>query len=107
MTPDELKRSLLGASPPRGVPVAVTALWWAAKGDWKRAHELVMDESGPDAAWVHAYLHRVEGDLPNAGYWYRQAGRKPATGAFETEWTDIAAALLRAAPGNIVPQTKS
>jgi hypothetical protein len=107
MTLDEFKRSLSGAAPPRGVPTAVAALWWAAKDDWNRAHELVMDESGADAAWVHAYLHRIEGDLPNAGYWYRQAGRKPATGALETEWAAIAAALLRAASGNIVPQTKS
>jgi len=72
MTLDELKRSLSGASPPRGLPTAVAALWWAAK-------------DGGDAAWVHAYLHRVEGDLPNAGYWYRQAGRKRASGALETE----------------------
>jgi hypothetical protein len=97
MTVDELKRSLSGASPPPGVPATVAALWWAAKDEWDRAHALVMDESGPDAAWVHAYLHRVEGDLPNAGYWYRQAGREPATGAFDTEWNAIATALLRAA----------
>ena len=103
MTLDELKRSLSGASPPPGLPTAVAALWWAAKNDWNRAHELVMDESGQDAAWVHAYLHRVEGDLPNAGYWYRQAGCKPASGALETEWTDIVAALLRAVPGNMIP----
>jgi hypothetical protein len=107
MTLDELKRSVSRKSPPSGLPTAVAALWWAAKDDWNRAHELVMDESGPGAAWVHAYLHRVEGDLPNAGYWYRQAGRRPATGALETEWDDIAAALLRAFPGNMIPQTKS
>jgi hypothetical protein len=106
MTLDQLKRSLSGAVPPPDVPATVAALWWAAKDDWSRAHELVMDESGPEAAWVHAYLHRVERDLPNAGYWYRQAGRKPATGALETEWDDIAATLLRVASGNIVPQTK-
>jgi hypothetical protein len=63
MTLDEFKRSLSGAAPPRGVPTAVAALWWAAKDDWNRAHELVMDESGADAAWVHAYLHRIEGGL--------------------------------------------
>jgi hypothetical protein len=107
MTLDELKRSVSRKSPPSGLPTAVAALWWAAKDDWNRAHELVMDEPDQDAAWVHAYLHRVEGDLANAGYWYRQAGRRPASGALETEWDDIAATLLRAFPGNMIPQTKS
>jgi hypothetical protein len=107
MTLDQLKRSLSGTSPPPGLPPAVAALWWAAKDDWNRAHELVMDECGTEAAWVHAYLHRVEGDLPNARYWYRQAGRTPATGAREAEWAAIAAALLRAGFGTMVPKTKS
>ena len=53
----------------------LAALWWAAKGDWDRAHKIVQDESDANSAWVHAYLHRVEGDLGNAGYWYRQAGQ--------------------------------
>jgi hypothetical protein len=53
-----------------------------------------MKESGEDAAWVHAYLHRVEGDLDNARYWYRQAERNPATGALEAEWDEIAEALI-------------
>ena len=52
------------------------ALWWDAHGDWNKAHEIAQDVSGADGAWVHAYLHRREGDVSNAGYWYRQAGRK-------------------------------
>jgi hypothetical protein len=107
MTLDQLKCSLSRKSPPSGLAPALAALWWAGKDDWHRAHELVMDESGRDAAWVHAYLHRVEGDLGNARYWYRQAGRTPATGALDAEWDDIAADLLHAALGNTVPQTKS
>jgi hypothetical protein len=107
MTFGQFKRSLSGASPARDLPPALTALWWAAKADWSKAHEIVMDESGPDAAWVHAYLHRVEGDLANARYWYRQAGRTPAAGALEAEWAEIAAALFRARSRTIVPQTKS
>jgi hypothetical protein len=103
MTLDQLKRSLSQTSPPRGFSPALAALWWAGKDDWNRAHEIVMDESGADAAWVHAYLHRVEGDLPNARYWYRQAGRSPATGALAAEWNDIVAALLAAGPGNMIP----
>ena len=103
MTLDQLKRSLSRTSPPQGLATALAALWWAAKDDWNKAHEIVMDESGQDAAWVHAYLHRVEGDLPNARYWYRQAGRAPAAGALDAEWNDIVTALLRAAPGNMIP----
>ena len=57
-------------------------------------HELAMSEEAADCAWVHAYLHRVEGDLENAGYWYRQARRKPAAHDLGLEWSEIAAALL-------------
>lgn len=96
MTPAEFKRSLAKAKPPAGVSPAVAALWWAGKDDWDRAHRLVMSEGGADCAWVHAYLHRLEGDLDNARYWYRQARRKPAEGEFGTEWASIAAALLGA-----------
>lgn len=67
----------------------------AGKDDWDKAHEIVMSEKGADCAWVHAYLHRVEGDLDNAGYWYRQARRKAATGDLAAEWAAIAAALLK------------
>jgi len=94
MTPAALKASVSNAAPPAGLPPPVHALWWAAKGDWDTAHKIVMQEEGADAAWVHAYLHRVEGDLPNAGYWYRAAGKPVATGTLEAEWDAIAAALL-------------
>ena len=94
MSPDELKRCVGKAAPPAGLSPALAALWWAAKGDWQRAHRLVMDESGADCAWVHAYLHRQEGDLDNARYWYRQARREPAQGDLAAEWAAIAAALL-------------
>jgi hypothetical protein len=73
-------------------------MWWAAKGDWTQAHRIVMDASGADAAWVHAYLHRLEGDLPNARYWYGVARRPPATGSFDEEWHAIVAALVAAGP---------
>ena len=77
---------------------ALGALWWEAKGEWDRAHALVMDESGKDCAWIHAYLHRVEGDLGNARYWYRQAGKAPLTGPLRAEWDSIVEALLAASP---------
>ncbi len=96
MNVDEFKRSVAEAKPPAGLAPALAALWWAAKHDWQRAHRVVMDESGADCAWVHAYLHREEGDLDNAGFWYRQAGREPAQGELAAEWVLIAAALLQA-----------
>jgi hypothetical protein len=74
--------------------VPAEALWWAARDDWDKAHRLVQDEDSREAAWVHAYLHRVEGDLSNAGYWYRRAGRPETKAALEDEWAEIAAALL-------------
>ena len=94
MNLSQFKNSLAAAAPAGEAAAPLAALWWAAKGDWERAHGLVMNESGRDAAWVHAYLHRVEGDLDNAGYWYRAAGRPAATGATAAEWDEIAGALL-------------
>jgi hypothetical protein len=73
-------------------------LWWVGKDDWDKAHTLVMNEEDADCAWVHAYLHRVEGDPSNARYWYRQGRRKPAEGDLADEWAAIVAALLAAHP---------
>ena len=94
MTLAQFKRSLAKARPPTGVSPALAALWWAGKDDWDKAHRLVMSEGGTDCAWVHAYLHRLEGDLDNARYWYRRARRKPAEGELKAEWASIAAALF-------------
>jgi len=91
----EFQRSLTARTAPRDVAPALAALWWAKKGDWDKAHKIVMDADGRDAAWVHAYLHRVEGDAGNAAYWYRQANRPVASGTLDREWDAIAAALLR------------
>jgi hypothetical protein len=92
MTFADFRQSIAAGQPPH--PPALAALWWAAKGDWDKAHKIVMDDEGRAAAWVHAYLHRVEGDLPNAQYWYRTAGKPVASGALEAEWAAIAAELL-------------
>lgn len=80
--------------PPSQTPPLVEALWWDAKGDWKRAHEIAQEFDTTDGAWVHAYLHRKEGDSWNAGYWYRRAGKPHCRATLETEWTDIASSLL-------------
>jgi hypothetical protein len=96
MTLAEFKRSLSKSRPPESLAVALAGLWWAGKDDWDKAHKVVMDEGGKDCAWVHAYLHRVEGDLENARYWYRQAGKPAASGALKAEYESIVQALLAA-----------
>jgi hypothetical protein len=90
----DFRASLSGTSPAPSLEPPLAALWWAAKGKWDEAHKIVQDESTRDAAWVHAYLHRVEGDLGNAGYWYRQAGQPVAKDSLEAEWERIVSALL-------------
>jgi hypothetical protein len=94
MTPSAFKRSLSSKKPLPGLPPALMALWWAGNDDWDRAHRIVMDEGGAECAWVHAYLHRLEGDRDNARYWYRRAHREPASGDLAAEWATIAAAPL-------------
>ena len=90
----DFRASLSGTAPASSVEPPLAALWWAAKGDWDKAHKIVMNEETAEAAWVHAYLHRVEGDLGNAGYWYRQAGQPAAQDSLEAEWERIVSALL-------------
>jgi hypothetical protein len=96
VTPAAFKDSLVHGAPPDGIAGPLAGLWWAARGDWDKAHKIVQDDEGKDAAWVHAYLHRVEGDLPNAGYWYRAAGKPVFSAPFDAEWNGIVSALLRA-----------
>jgi len=91
---DEFRRSAGQEQPPAGSSAALQALWYAAQGDWNRAHTLAQGQDDVDGAWVHAYLHRVEGDLENAAYWYRRAGRLVCSDPLETEWQSIAEALL-------------
>ena len=88
------ERSLEDAAPPAGLSKPLQALWQEAKGAWDDAHSLAMADKSADGAWVHAYLHRVEGDLRNAGYWYRRAGRPESKEALRDEWRAIATALL-------------
>ena len=80
-----------GAPPP--TDPRLEAIRRGLAGDWDAAHLLVQDLADRDAAWVHAWLHRIEGDLANAGYWYRRAGRPQASGDTEAEGRAIAAAL--------------
>ena len=93
----EFEHSLAKPKPPVDLSPALLALWWAGKDDWDKAHGIVMEEGGKDCAWVHAYLHRVEGDLGNARYWYGQAQRPATTTPLRAEWAAIARELLTAA----------
>lgn len=95
MTAQDFERSLAGSHPPASLTPTLAALWWAKRGEWDTAHRLVMDDPGAAAAWVHAYLHRVEGDPGNAAYWYGRAGKPAASGDLDEEWSMIVAALLR------------
>ncbi len=88
--------SLAEPAPPAGLSPALAALWHEAKGDWDAAHRLAQAENDSDGAWVHAYLHRVEGDLGNAGYWYRRAGKPASQQPLRDEWTAIVESLLAA-----------
>ncbi len=93
MSVTDFKRSLQQQQPPESYPPALRALWWTSKGQWNAAHDIVMAHGGADCAWVHAHLHRVEGDLDNARYWYRRAGKRVATADLAAEREAIVAAL--------------
>lgn len=94
MTFEEFRQSLTATDPPAGLTLALAALWCDAKGDWKRAHESAQQDEGAEGSWVHAYLHRKEGDEGNAAYWYRRAGKSVCREPFDAEWLGIVRALL-------------
>ena len=94
VSPDAFRASLDAPAPPAGTDVPLQALWWAAKTEWDKAHTLIMNDDSREAAWVHGYLHRVEGDHANAGYWYRRAERPHPAVALDEEWTAIVTTLL-------------
>lgn len=97
MTAEELSESAAtNDTPPEGISPAAKALWYARAGDWDAAHDLCQDVSGAAGSWIHAWLHRQEGDLGNAGYWYTRAGRgMPGKNVTpEEEWMLIAGELV-------------
>jgi len=81
-------------TPPSDLSLALQSLWFDAKGDWSRAHELAQEDGSSAGDWVHAYLHRKEGDPSNARYWYVRAGKPVCSGSLEEEWAAISKALL-------------
>lgn len=94
MTFAELKASLASATPPGGLSDPLLALWHDGRGDWDAAHRVAQDIDDADGSWIHAYLHRKEGDAGNAAYWYRRAGHPVATVSLDAEWEQIVTALL-------------
>lgn len=95
MTDEEFRASLANVTPPANVSPALQALWYAAQGDWNKAHDITQP-GGAELDWVHAYLHRVEGDLGNAGYWYRRAGKPVASVPLDEEWAALVRTFLAA-----------
>ncbi len=80
---------------PSGISPLLLALWHAKRGDWEAAHNIAQDIETSDGSWVHAYLHRVEGDEWNAGYWYRRAGREFPNTDLNEEWESLVAYFLK------------
>ena len=89
----QFKESLSAAAPPASLSNALQALWYDAHDDWQTAHARAQAQDDEIGAWVHAYLHRKEGDQSNAAHWYRRAGRPVATVSLAAEWESIVTAL--------------
>ena len=90
---EEFRRSIEAGQPPDGPPLLL-ALWHDARGNWDEAHRIAQEIDGADAAKVHAYLHRREGDLGNARYWYRRARCQESTESLDSEWLRLVATFL-------------
>jgi hypothetical protein len=90
----DFKDSLSNNNPPDNISVYSKALWYDAKDQWDEAHQLIQDLPDKNASWIHAYLHRKEGDIWNADYWYNKAGRKRPTVSLEEEWEQIVKEFL-------------
>ncbi len=94
MTFDQFIESLNNENPSRNISQLLEALWWEKKGYWTKAHEITQEIHTKEAALVHAYLHRREGDLSNANYWYRTAGESPFKGTMDEELDFLSKSLL-------------
>ena len=94
MTLSEFKETISQSAPPRQLNHLLQALWYDAKGDWEAAHNLAQEVNTKDGSWIHAYLHRKEGDLGNATYWYHKANQPVCKKSLAEEWEEIVKALL-------------
>lgn len=91
----EFYESLEKAEAPESLSDMLRAMWYEGKGNWDKAHDIAQEDEGPLGSWIHAYLHRKEGDNWNANYWYRRAGRTMPDTSLEQEWKDIVSELLQ------------
>lgn len=89
MTFEQFQQSLSLSLPPSGISDHLKALWYDGKGDWQQSHDIIQDINDTNAAWIHAYLHRKEGDIWNADYWYSKAVKKRPTISLQQEWEMI------------------
>jgi hypothetical protein len=87
--------SLSQPQPPVEISGPLRAIWYDGKNDWHSAHEIAQDLASAEGAWIHAYLHRKEGDSSNAAYWYRRANRPVPDISLKDEWRQIAKTLLQ------------
>ena len=94
MTFDEFILSVGSNAPPSGLSETLVSLWWDKKGDWDKAHAIAQEISTVQGSAVHAYLHREEGVLWNADYWYRRAGRNRPGLSLEAEWEQLVQEML-------------
>lgn len=95
MTLDEFKSSLSGEKPPADIGQLLEAMWYEGKGDWHTAHNIAQDIHSSEGSWVHAYLHRKEGDQGNAAYWYSRAGKPVFRKGLDEEWEHIVSTFLK------------
>ena len=86
--------SVVADDPPAGLSPYLLSLWYDAKGDWNKAHDIIQDEENKNGSWIHAYLHRKEGDIWNADYWYRKAGKTRPAHSLDDEWKEIVSGML-------------
>jgi len=94
MTYDEFILTIENDEVPPGLPLYLQALWYDGKGDWHKAHSLIDSLDDKNSCRVHAYLHRKEGDISNADYWYRRANAQRPSGSLQQEWQDVTTELL-------------
>lgn len=94
MTVTQFRESVARDAPPEGLTAPLAALWWDAKGEWARAHDMVDELESKDGMAVHAYLHRKEGAESNSNYWYERAGRTYHRAALGDEWQALVEGLL-------------
>jgi hypothetical protein len=98
MTFEDFKRSLRNSTPPDGLSPLLQSLWYDGKGDWESSHNIAQEIHSDFGSWIHAYLHRKEGDHSNAAYWYSRADKPVCRKSLDEEWESLVRAFLAPAP---------